>query len=104
MRSEARAIGFAVLLAGLSLVALLPADRVAGQPSPQSVTTDTPEYCLHLRDLIGRMTPVTPAGAPSEVANLSSEGERMCDEGQVRGGILRLRRALIILRDTSPKP
>jgi hypothetical protein len=32
------------------------------------------------------------------VGLLAMEGQRMCDRGLVRGGILRLRRALLLLR------
>jgi hypothetical protein len=39
-----------------------------------------------------------------EVASLSTEGKRMCHDGLTRGGILRLRRALLILEQSSPAP
>ena len=70
---------------------------VSGQARPEQVTTDTPQYCLQRLDRIsalarGRTDP------PQEVADLSSEGQRMCDQGQTRGGILRLRRALVLLQ------
>jgi len=104
MRSETRAVGFAALLAGLVPVMLLRSGEVAGQTAPQTVTTDTPEYCLHLRDMVTRMEQVTPAGPASAVASLSSEGQRMCDEGQVRGGILRLRRAIVMMEAAPSQP
>jgi hypothetical protein len=34
---------------------------------------------------------------PADVERLSGEGERLCDAGQTRGGILRLRRAWLLI-------
>jgi hypothetical protein len=62
------------------------------------VTSDTPEYCGVLMNRITGITRATAAPPPTEVAALSEEGERMCVHGQTRGGILRLRRALEIMR------
>ena len=80
-------------LAGIA--AWLGAMPVTGQSPPQEVTTDTPAYCLRLLDRVGEMVRSTGSPPPQEVAFLSSEGQRMCDQGQTRGGILRLRRALL---------
>ena len=38
----------------------------------------------------------------ADIAQLTTEGQRMCDQGQTRGGILRLRRALMLLQQTPP--
>jgi hypothetical protein len=62
------------------------------------VTSDTPEYCGVLMNRITGITRATAVPPPTEVAVLSEEGERMCVHGQTRGGILRLRRALEIMR------
>ena len=62
------------------------------------VTSDTPEYCGVLMDRITGITRTTATPPPTEAAELSEEGERMCVHGQTRGGILRLRRALAIMR------
>jgi hypothetical protein len=62
------------------------------------VTSDSPEYCGVLMNRISGITRATTAPLPTEVAVLSEEGERMCVHGQTRGGILRLRRALEIMR------
>lgn len=62
------------------------------------VTSDTAEYCGVLMDRITGITRTTALPPPTEAAMLSEEGERMCVHGQTRGGILRLRRALEILR------
>jgi hypothetical protein len=63
------------------------------------VTSDTPEYCDVLLNRITGITRASAAPPPTEVAVLSQEGERMCVHGQIRGGILRLRRALLIMRN-----
>ncbi len=70
---------------------------VAGQSPPQRVISDTPEYCLHLRDRVSEMARVAATPPPQEVTFLTSEGQRMCNQGQTRGGILRLRRALMLM-------
>jgi hypothetical protein len=63
------------------------------------VTSDTVEYCGVLMDRITGITRATAAPLPTEAAVLSQEGERMCVHGQTRGGIMRLRRALEIIRN-----
>ena len=66
---------------------------------PARVTSDSPEFCAQLADevreeeLAHQRMPVS-----EEVRTLGQEGQRMCGEGHVRPGILRLRRALQILR------
>jgi hypothetical protein len=90
---------YALLAVPLSLglgFAVIPT-RVAGQATPAQVTTDTPQYCLQLLDEVSELVRVR-TNPPEEVSNLSTEGQRMCDQGQTRGGIMRLRRALILLR------
>jgi hypothetical protein len=89
---------FAKTVGCLGLVGVLAAATpVAGQPAPQRVTSDTPEYCLRLLDRVSDLVRVATPPPPQEVASLSSEGQRMCDQGHTRGGILRLRRALMLM-------
>ena len=57
-------------------------------------TRDTAEYCAHLST---RVRSMLRSPHPIEAAALSDAGRRMCDNGQTRGGILRLRRALTLL-------
>ena len=71
-------------------------DRV-GQSSPMEVTTDTPEYCLHLLDRVSELVRIATAPVPREVTDLTTEGHRMCAHGQIRGGIMRLRSAVMIM-------
>ncbi|HTI84602.1 MAG TPA: hypothetical protein VL614_29475 [Acetobacteraceae bacterium] len=70
---------------------------VAGQQRAQLVTSDTPEYCLQLFDRVSELVRAAVTPPPQEVTALSSEGQRMCDQGKTRGGIMRLRRALILM-------
>jgi hypothetical protein len=85
------------LTAAVGLAVVMLAAPVAGQSSPQLVTSDTPQYCLQLLDQVSAMVRLASAPPPQEVSLLSSEGQRMCDQGQTRGGIVRLRRALMLL-------
>ena len=64
---------------------------------PMEVTTDTPEYCLHLFDRVSEMVRLATSPIPRDVTDLATEGQRMCARGQTRGGIMRLRSALMIM-------
>jgi hypothetical protein len=99
---NARAPKISRRVAGLGLAAVLVATPVLGQPAPQRVTSDTPEYCLRLSDRVSELVRVT--SPPQEVTSLSTEGQRMCDQGQTRGGILRLRRALMMMMHQGNEP
>lgn len=68
-----------------------------GTDRPMAVTSDTPEYCTTLQQLAN----AAPSPAP-EVRRLIAEGQDMCDRGEVRGGIARLRRALVVERHHAP--
>ena len=98
MGPMARTIGLGVATVWLGAM------PVAGQSPPQQVTSDTPEYCLHLLDRVSEMVRIAGSPPPQEVTFLSSEGQRMCDQGQTRGGILRLRRALVLMMHRSDEP
>ena len=69
-------------------------DRMV-QTNPMEVTSDTPEYCLHLLDRVSDLVRVSTAPVPREVTDLTTEGQRMCAKGQTRMGIMRLRSALM---------
>lgn len=80
----------------------------AGPATPQAnndrVTSDTPEYCLFLLDKVSAMVREAHTPPPVEVTQLSTEGQRMCDHGQTRPGILRLRRAVVLMQGTEVRP
>lgn len=80
------------------------APAVAGQgtawePSdrPVRVTTDTLEYCNHLLARVVEMRNAQEFPY-EEVDRLTAEGRRMCAHGLVRRGIMRLRRALVMMQ------
>ncbi len=90
----------AVLPPLVCLPLLLGPSAASGQAprsNAEEVTTDTPQYCLHLLDMVSEMVRRSVQPPPHEVTDLSAEGQRMCDHGQTRGGILRLRRALLLM-------
>ena len=94
-----RSVGLGALL----LIGAFVASAGADSP-PIVVTTDTPEYCHKLLDRISEAIRATDLPPPVEVASLSSEGRRMCNNGLTRGGILRLRRALLLLQQGAASP
>jgi len=85
-------------LAVLSLTQFRAAPQSYAQSVEPTMTSDTPEYCGVLMDRINLMTRTAAMPPPTEAATLSELGERMCGSGQARAGILRLRRALAIMR------
>ncbi len=60
---------------------------------PMTVTTDTPEYCISLADHMDAMGQMTP-----NARVLWQRGRSMCEHGHVRGGLARLRRAMMVMR------
>jgi len=69
------------------------------QSRDPTVTSDSPEYCVVLMDRITGLSHAAATPPPTDAAVLSQEGEKMCIHGQIRAGILRLRRALMIMRN-----
>jgi len=74
------------------------ADGLDLDPGPVPVITDTPEYCWHLAHEVAAAQQMAPS-TPARVRILAAEGQRMCGTAMVRGGIQRLRRALILLHN-----
>ncbi len=83
------------MAAWLAGPALAQAIQSPGQDAV-TVTTDTAEYCLGLAD---RMD--TEGDMPAHARVLWRSGRTMCENGHVRGGLLRLRRAMQMLRGTA---
>ena len=63
---------------------------------PVEVTTDTPEYCDDLAQRVAQAEQAQP-NTPRQVEELAEEGHHMCATGLVRAGLVRLRRALLML-------
>jgi hypothetical protein len=97
----ARAILIAFLLVALGTWFAITGRRLAAQQTrdsaPLEVTTDTQEYCLYLQERVQNLVRVASSPPPREATQLSTEGQRMCEHGQTRGGIMRLRRALMLI-------
>ncbi len=93
-----RYIGVALVSGAVVLVSVLSGyAQVAPSSGPMEITTDTPEYCQKLLHRVGNMVRLATEPVPAEVTDLTSEGQRMCDHGQTRGGIMRVRSALKIM-------
>lgn len=69
----------------------------APSPAPAMVTSDTPEYCNALRLRVAELPANADDDQQAEARSLADEGRHLCDEGQTRAGILRLRRALVLM-------
>jgi hypothetical protein len=65
-------------------------------PTPMAVTTDTPEFCHQLADLVDRAL-----NPPQEAVELSADGKTLCAEGHIRGGVRRLRQAITLIEHIS---
>lgn len=75
----------------LPLLLLAASPCLADEPS-FALSSDTPAYCAQLAHTIeARRSPLP------DVARLLAEGRELCERGQIRGGIRRLRRALVIV-------
>jgi len=94
MLSAMRAIASAPVVA---LALFLAVHGAGGQMAPAQITTDTPAYCVQLQQQVGREVRAAAAPPPADVRLLSDEGQHLCDRGEVRGGIARLRRALVLM-------
>lgn len=92
-------LGATLLMSGPPVAAQV---STSGTP-PMEVITDTPEYCQKLLTRISDLIRLATAPVPHEAADLTKEGRRMCDHGQTRGGIMRLRSALMLMeKDDGP--
>nr|WP_321985636.1 hypothetical protein [uncultured Lichenicoccus sp.] len=62
------------------------------------ITTDSDAYCRTLSKAIDAH-----GALPREVSDLEQQGEGLCGAGKIRSGIVRLRRALLVLRKEAPR-
>lgn len=76
---------------------LLPAAGPAGEQTPRLID-NTPEYCRGL----ARRLALLPAARMEPSRSLGVEGLRLCDDGHVRTGITKLRRALRAAQEAGP--
>jgi len=76
-----------------------PTEAVAQPAQPVMVISDTYEYCMRLQRMIQQAP-----GRPKDVNLLLIEGHRMCEHGEIRRGVLRLRTALWTLHHPVAAP
>ncbi len=79
------------LIAALLVCGVYSASRA---DDPECITSDTPAYCEQLAkkmNALGTMPPHAHA--------LWQQGRALCERGQIRAGLARLRRAMIIVRN-----
>ena len=88
---------FAARLILLGVALAICAGPARAHDSVNTITSDTPEYCMRL---FGRVQALRVATQAPEVALLVREGRTMCENGQTRAGIMRLRRAWMILKQS----
>lgn len=69
----------------------------AATSNAEAVTTEDGRYCAHLQAKLAQVEQDALQPPLQEAVSLSAEGTRLCEEGNVRGGIRRLRRALVLL-------
>ena len=70
----------------------------SGAPAAAEVTTDTLEYCNRLAQEL-----MQAHYAPESALELRAEGQQLCQNGQIRGGILRLRRASVLMHGNTDR-
>ena len=83
------------------------ADRrpgLAAANRPLDLTSDTLAYCESLRERVSTLLRRVNGTPPAEVTRLRVEGQRMCKDGEVRGGVLRLRGAVLLLMHETGTP
>jgi hypothetical protein len=75
-------------------------EALSGDP-PVRLTSDSAEYCQDLETRLNTTLHRLPTPPPLAVT-LSAEGGDLCARGLVRGGITRLRQAMLIVRRSQP--
>lgn len=93
-----------VRVCGLAAIVLCSAGPLKAQAPLPELMTDTPEYCTELQDRLGVLIAGSVLPPPHEVADLSTQGQTLCAHGHVRGGVQRLRRALVIMQQHGEAP
>lgn len=91
-----RTTGLAGLAAGIGVAALLMLPRPGPAPAIV-VTSDTPVFCDQLSGKLQDLIRIAHRPPQAEVLSLSAEGRQMCQTGEIRGGILRLRRGVKLM-------
>lgn len=99
MTPLAKALGCAMLTGLLVLPAGAEGPTTPVNSGVPKVTSHSVEYCDMLAARINALVFGARMAPPSDVIELSAEGQRMCAQGQVRGGVMRLRKALMVMQE-----
>ncbi len=91
-------------ICGLTAIVLCLAGPLRAQATLPELMTDTPEYCAQLGERLDVLIGGSATPPPREVTDLSVQGQTLCAHGHVRGGVQRLRRALIIMQQHAAAP
>lgn len=76
-------------LRSFALACLAPVLSAGGEPMPR-ITSDSREYCIELAERLA----ILPGPREAAVTRLVEDGVRLCDSGQPRLGVAKLRRAM----------
>ena len=99
MTRVAKALGCAMVSGLLVLPATAEGPATPVNGAVPKVTSHSIEYCDMLAARINALVFEARMAPPSDVSELSAEGQRMCAQGQVRGGVMRLRKALMVMQE-----
>ncbi len=102
MSPLARNSSAAGLVAGVGF-ALLALSRSGDMPTAV-VTTDTRQYCSQLLERVTALIRAAPDPLPYQAHWLANDGRDLCERGEVRDGVLRLRRALALVTYGRDRP
>lgn len=99
-----RASGLAGLILAVSLAVWPDFSGHSVPPQVARITSDSLSYCHQLQQRVDDLVNAAPRAAPAEALRLRAEGQRMCAQGDLRGGLICLRRAVLILRTPVARP
>ena len=99
-----RASALAALILAVSLAVWPDFSGRSVAPQAVRITSDSMSYCRQLQQRVDDLVRAAPRAAPAEALRLRAEGHRMCAQGDLRGGLICLRRAVLILNAPAPRP
>jgi hypothetical protein len=74
---------------------------VDARHAPVQITTDTPAYCATLQTRLHERE--KHQGLPARARALTRAGESLCENGDISGGIIALRKAMILSLHAAPE-
>lgn len=104
MASQANLGGSTTVTAATETVTMGSAATMGAAAGSLRTTTDSAEYCTELHGRVDILVRDAKTPKAEQALSLSQEGERLCKHGQMRSGILHLRRAFILTRPPEGSP